>query len=137
MKTVPSESATTKSNLPSPLKSPTPMEAGTLPTGVEEARTKLPVPSPSSIEIVLLQSLATARSRIPSPLKSPTATELGQSPVAGDEPGTKARLDVPPPGAGLTTVTVAVPFVAMSAAGIAAFNFEALTKVVARGLPFQ
>ena len=33
-----------------------------------------------------------------------------------------APLDVPPPGAGLTTVTVAVPALAMSAAGIAAVS---------------
>jgi hypothetical protein len=36
-------------------------------------------------------------------------------------------LDVPPPGAGLNTVTLAVPAVAMSAARIVAVNWVALT----------
>jgi hypothetical protein len=45
--------------------------------------------------------------------------------------------DVPPPGEGLTTVTVAVPAMAMSVAGIDAVIFPALTKVVVRGLLFQ
>jgi hypothetical protein len=43
-----------------------------------------------------------------------------------------AGLDVPPPGGGLTTVTVAVPAVAISAARIDAVNCVELTKVVAR-----
>jgi hypothetical protein len=38
--------------------------------------------------------------------------------------------DVPPPGAGLDTVTAAVPAVAMAAAGIAAVNCVALTPVM-------
>jgi hypothetical protein len=46
-------------------------------------------------------------------------------------------LEVPPPGAGLTTVTWAVPAVAMSPAAMAAVSWVAETKVVARGLPFQ
>lgn len=45
--------------------------------------------------------------------------------------------DVPPPGVGVTTVTLAVPTLAMSVAGIAAVNCVALTKVVVRGLPFH
>ena len=45
--------------------------------------------------------------------------------------------DVPPPGAGLTTVTCAVPALATSAAWIAAVSREPLTKVVARAAPFQ
>jgi hypothetical protein len=36
-------------------------------------------------------------------------------------------LDVPPPGDGFTTLTDAVPAVAMSLAGTAAVNFVALT----------
>ncbi len=36
-------------------------------------------------------------------------------------------LEVPPPGAGLYTVTVAVPAVTMSEAGIAAVSWVALT----------
>ena len=49
----------------------------------------------------------------------------------------KAALEAPPPGPGLTTVTCAVPSVAMSEASMAAVNCELLTNVVARGLPFQ
>jgi hypothetical protein len=45
--------------------------------------------------------------------------------------------EVPPPGAGFTTVIEAVPVAAMSAALIAAPSCVALTKVVVRGLPFQ
>ena len=45
--------------------------------------------------------------------------------------------DVPPPGAGLNTVTLAVPAAAMSLAGIDAVNCAALTKVVARSDPFH
>jgi mRNA-degrading endonuclease toxin of MazEF toxin-antitoxin module len=45
--------------------------------------------------------------------------------------------DVPPPGEGFTTVTEAVPGVAMSLAEIAAVNFVPLTKVVVRALPFH
>ena len=48
-----------------------------------------------------------------------------------------AVLDEPPPGAGLVTWTGAVPAVAMFAAGTEAVSCEALTKVVARLLPFQ
>ena len=44
---------------------------------------------------------------------------------------------LPPPGAGLKTVTSAVPTVVKSVARIAAVNCVALTKVVARALPFQ
>src|ERR1700688_135833 len=45
--------------------------------------------------------------------------------------------DVPPPGAGLAMVTVAVPTVAMSAAEISARKMALETKVVARALPFH
>jgi len=48
-----------------------------------------------------------------------------------------AVLDVPPPGAGLKTVTFAVPAVATSLAGIAAVSWVLETKVVVRSLPFQ
>jgi hypothetical protein len=40
-------------------------------------------------------------------------------------------LEVPPPGAGLVTVTAGVPVEAMLAAGMAAVNCVELTKVVA------
>src|SRR5205823_3111959 len=45
--------------------------------------------------------------------------------------------EVPPPGAGVMTVTEAVAVAAMSAAGIAAVSCVALTKVVVRAAPFH
>jgi len=45
--------------------------------------------------------------------------------------------DVPPPGAGFVTVTVAVPAVAISAAVIAAVNCVALMKVVVLVAPLN
>src|SRR5688572_22079223 len=45
--------------------------------------------------------------------------------------------DVPPPGAGLSTVTWAVPTAAMSVAGMAAVSWVADTRVVGRAAPFQ
>jgi hypothetical protein len=45
--------------------------------------------------------------------------------------------DVPPPGAGLVTVTAAVPAVAISAAVIAAVSCVALTKVVVLAAPLN
>ena len=45
--------------------------------------------------------------------------------------------DVPPPGAGVTTVTAAVPVLLRSDARIAAVNCVALTKVVTRLAPFH
>ena len=45
--------------------------------------------------------------------------------------------EVPPPGAGLNTVTWDVPAAAISAAGIAAVSWVALTTVVVRLAPFQ
>ena len=44
-------------------------------------------------------------------------------------------LEVPPPGAGLVTVTAGVPAEAMLAAGMAAVNCVELTKVVASADP--
>jgi hypothetical protein len=46
-------------------------------------------------------------------------------------------LEVPPPGDGFTTVTLAVPAAAMSAAVIAAVTCVLLTKVVVRADPFH
>src|SRR5438876_1305741 len=46
-------------------------------------------------------------------------------------------LDVPPPGAGVNTVTEAVPAVAMSAVVICAVSCVLLPNVVARWLPFH
>jgi len=45
--------------------------------------------------------------------------------------------EVPPPGVGLNTVTVAVPAVAMFAAGTVAVNLVAETYVVVRLVPFH
>jgi hypothetical protein len=45
--------------------------------------------------------------------------------------------DVPPPGAGFTTVTLAVPVAATLAAGTMAVSCVAETKVVTNGEPFQ
>ena len=45
--------------------------------------------------------------------------------------------EVPPPGVGVKTVTVAVPATAMSPAEIAALSWEADTSVVGRSEPFQ
>src|SRR5258708_7171592 len=45
--------------------------------------------------------------------------------------------EVPPPGAGVTTVTDAIAAVARSEAGMAAVSWVALTKVVVRAAPFQ
>src|SRR5581483_1135545 len=45
--------------------------------------------------------------------------------------------EVPPPGAGLNTVTCAVPALAMSAETITACSWVALTNVVVRLDPFQ
>ena len=75
---------------------------------------------------------------MPSPLKSPTATERGPGPLGTEEAGPKATeeagavtmknatFDVPPPGAGLTTVTDAVLTVAMCVAGTVARNCDPL-----------
>ena len=46
-------------------------------------------------------------------------------------------MEVPPPGVGLKTVTLAVPAVAMSAARIDAVTWVALTYVVVRFVPFH
>src|SRR5206468_457004 len=51
--------------------------------------------------------------------------------------GNACAAEVPPPGVGVTTVTLAVPAVAISAAGIAAVSWVALMTVVVRVLPFQ
>ena len=45
--------------------------------------------------------------------------------------------ELPPPGLGLTTVTLTVPAVDTFSAGTAAVNLPALSNVVARGVPFQ
>src|SRR3982074_1567713 len=54
------------------------------------------------------------------------------------EPIVKVRArDVPPPGAGLNTVTLAVPGEAILAAGTVAVNCPVLTNVVVKAVPFH
>ena len=71
----------------------------------------------------------------------PTAAETGAIELSV---GAEAALivndrlpDVPPPGAGFVTVTVAVPAVAISVAVIAAVNCVALTNVVVLAAPLN
>ena len=49
----------------------------------------------------------------------------------------ETALEVPPPGAGLRTVTLAVPVVTISVAGIKAVSCVPLTNVVVRLEPFH
>ena len=56
---------------------------------------------------------------------------------AGSRTAKNTTFEVPPPGAGLTTVTEAVAAVAMSELRMDAVTCEPLTNVVVRGLPFQ
>ena len=70
----------------------------------------------------------------------PTITELGLREViagAGLSIGSVSAFDVPPPGAGVTTVTAVLPVLATSAAVMDACRLELETKVVARELPFH
>jgi hypothetical protein len=62
---------------------------------------------------------------------------LKRSEEIADATGKKITFDVPPPGAGLVTVTEAVCAAATSAALMVAVNCELETKVVTRGLPSQ
>jgi len=70
----------------------------------------------------------------------PTTAELGLSKVirGGGTVIVKVKApEMPPPGAGFDTVTIAVPAAAMSAAVMAACNSVLETKVVVRALPFH
>jgi hypothetical protein len=72
----------------------------------------------------------------------PTVALVGDSDVATGTGLTLSMVnvtaaEVPPPGVGLTMVTLAVPAVLMSAAGTCAVNIEALTYVVGRAAPFH
>src|SRR5579872_6482997 len=98
---------------------------------------------------MLLFELAIAKSVLPIPRKSPdvmawavlfTVMSLRAMKTPVTPAFTTAKVtgfEVPPPGVGLVTVTVAVPTVAISVARIDAVSFELLTNVVARALPFQ
>ena len=70
----------------------------------------------------------------------PAEAEFGLNDIAvgtGLSTANASPLDVPPPGAGLETVTVAVPPVATSAAVIAACKLVLETNVVVRAVPFH
>ena len=72
-------------------------------------------------------------------IRGPGTTEIGEE---GDTPEEllivkMSALDVPPTGAGLKTVTLAVPGLAVSAAEISAVNPVLLIKVVDRLDPFH
>jgi len=81
-------------------------------------------------------------------LKSAAARFIGAV-VSATGKSLKTRLDVgsimvkgtgfelPPPGLGLTTVTLAVPALETIVAGTTAVNSPVFTNVVARGVPFQ
>ena len=64
----------------------------------------------------------------PAGLKPPAAVAIIVKVIA---------LEAPPPGAGLNTVTSALPEAAMSLARIWAVSIVELTNVVPRGAPFQ
>ena len=78
------EFTTIKSNLLSPLKSPTARALGPFPeelTAEFTAAWKVPSPLPSRMLMLLLPELTTAMSGLPSPLKSPIATAVGLVPT--------------------------------------------------------
>src|ERR1051326_2606505 len=74
-------SATARSLLPSPLKSPTAIERGAPPAGMSEWLPNVPSPLPNSTLTVLLPELAVARSSLPSLFISPAPTKTGMGPV--------------------------------------------------------
>jgi hypothetical protein len=70
----------------------------------------------------------------------PAVAELGDRPLietAGLAIVKTAEVESPPPGDGVSTLTVAVPGKAMSPAETAAFSVAELTKVVVRAAPFH
>src|SRR6266567_1891843 len=87
--------ATTKSGLPSPLKSPTATKAGALPTRKLSGPWKVPSPLPRSTETLLEPMLATAKSSLPSRLKSPTARDQGLIPTGKVNGGWKVPSPLP------------------------------------------
>src|SRR5204862_5479756 len=70
-------------------------------------------------------------------VSSTVAVALAKATRPGASTENVALVLVPPPGAGVRTVTVAVPAVRRSLARIAALSSVGLTKVVSRGDPFQ
>src|SRR4030095_7511332 len=68
----------------------------------------------------------------------PGATVVALTVSCGPEPTVNVNgADVPPPGAGVKTVTATLPAVATSAPAIDARSCVALRNVVARSAPFQ
>ena len=106
---------------------------------------KSPFPLPGKRSTCLLFR-PTTRSALPSLVKLPTATApalvtlpstANATVVAGTRMGNNTALEGPPPGAGLTTVTLAVAALATSAAPMVARTWLAETNVVFLGEPFQ
>lgn len=63
--------------------------------------------------------------------------EANATPAVGLVIGMRATFEVPPPGAGLVTVMLAIPAEAMSVVVIVAVSWVELTKVVIRAEPLQ
>jgi len=74
------KSATTKSSLPSPLKSPAAMPLAPIGAGKSILGWNAPSPLPSKMDTVFEVALTTAISTLPSPLKSPRAANDGAVP---------------------------------------------------------
>src|SRR3954454_25193104 len=72
---------TTRSTLPSPLKSPETSDAGSLKPLIVVAGPKMPEVAPRRTLTVLSLRLPTAKSDRPSPLKSPTTIDSGSEPT--------------------------------------------------------
>ena len=105
-------------------------------------------PTAARLALLLVAALVAARAiQSPLPPGPSTRVTVTLAPVValvvstvsvGAEPIVTSRLfDVPPPGAGEKTLTLATPAVAMSAAPIAALSCVLLTNVVGRELPFH
>ena len=89
----------TRSGLPSPLKSPTATDCGNRPAakGLPGAGWNPPVPSPRRTVKSLELLLAVTISGLPSPLKSATATDCGPVPTANGLPAAGVNPPVPSP----------------------------------------
>ena len=86
----------------------------------------------------LLTKLLPVTVKVDGPL--PTVRALGETPLRVGAPGDemmKAEEAWPPPGAGLVTVTVAVPLAAKFTLEIAAVIWDPPTTVASFAVPFQ
>src|SRR5439155_2513537 len=86
---------TTKSCAPSPLKSATATDIGSVPVAKVRGARNVPSPLPSSTETALELMSATTRSRTPSPLKSPMATPYGPVPAGASIRGKNDTVSPP------------------------------------------